>query len=303
MTTTTHTGILLPRTTAPAGQVLWGEEPRRQPIAPLILMAVVLLLVAAPSALAGNGGTGNPITLLRDIAKSTYELTGLVKHSNQSLAKIDAHSKSLVHIEQNMTGISQASAGMEHKTTTLNANLGAVAANVKGARTTLHGVSGRLHATSDGMGKIATGVDGSLASTKAIIGEFGTIGSSITVMQGNLVDIIARMGESNPLTKQFANNETRKAVAGGDGRKFGVPNFAPNIRVMSIMLPMIKTLQQGGPLAARKDSHRASNVVVDTALKLQVPDGTNVVVNVQPYDGFYGLPPASYFINNRVHGM
>ncbi|MCW2974184.1 MAG: hypothetical protein JWN72_2457 [Thermoleophilia bacterium] len=202
-----------------------------------------------------------------------------------------------------MGSISTASAGMERKTTALNTKLATVGADVRQARTTLHGVSGKLAETGAGMDKIATGVDGSLAATNRIVGEFGTIGGSITVMQGNLVDIINRMGQSNPLTKAFANNETRVAIAGGSAKKFGVPNFAPNSRVMSVMLPMIKTLQEGGPLPARKDAHKASNVIVDTALKLQVPDGTNVVVNLQPFDGFYGLPPASFFVAYQVHGI
>ncbi|MBC7459742.1 MAG: hypothetical protein H7287_00115 [Thermoleophilia bacterium] len=302
ITRDTH-GMLLPRTTPAPGQMLWGDAPRRQPIAPLILMAVILLLVAAPTALAGNGSTGNPIKLLREIAASTYELTGLVKHSNDSLAKIDSHSRSLVKIEKSMGSISTASAGMERTTTALNTHLGTVSADVRHARTTLHAVSGKLSETGAGMGKIASGVDGSLAETNKIVGEFGTIGGSITGMQRNLRDIIGRMGNSAPLTKDFANNETRVAIAGGNGAKYGVPNFAANTRVMSVMLPMIKTLQEGGPLPARKDSHTASNILVDTALKLQVPDGTNVVVNLQPYDGFYGLPPASFFIERQVHGI
>lgn len=304
MTGATHrASVLLPRTTPGPGQALWGEAPRRQPIAPLVLMAVLLLLVAAPTALAGDGGSGNPLTLLRQIASSTYELTGLVQRSNESLAKIDTNSKALVRIEQNMTGISAATDGMAQKTTKLNDDLGGVQADVGAAKTTLHSVSGKLGTTGTGMSQIATGVDGSLASTKQIVGEFRTISGAITVMQQNLVNIIARMGRSLPLTKDFANNETRKAIAGGDGKKFGVPNFAADNRVMSIMLPMIKTLQAGGPIAARKDTHRASNPIVDTALKLQVPDGTNVEVNVRPYDGFYGLPPASFFIERQVHGL
>jgi hypothetical protein len=303
MTTRSTHGTLLPRASAAPGELLWGEAPRRQPIAPLILMAVVLLLVAAPSALAGNGGSSNPLVLLRQIASSTYELTGLVQRSNDSLAVIDSHSANLIAIEKSMTGISTAAAGMSHKTTALNSSLTQVSSDVKASKASLHDVSSKLQTTRTGIGAIAATVNGSLGSTKAIVVQFNMIGGSITTMQGNLVAIIRRMGNSNPLTKSFANNETRVAIAGGDSKRYGVPNFAPNNRVMSIMLPMIRTLQNGGPLPARKDSHTASNPVVGAALRLQVPDGTNVIVNVLPYDGFYGLPPASYFVNNKVHGL
>ena len=305
MTTTNAFGRggMLPRTSAAPGQLLWGEAPRRQPIAPLVLMAVVLLLVAAPTALGGAGGSSNPITLLRQIADTTYELTGLVSRSNESLARIDGHSGDLVKIEQNMAGISKAANGMSQKTTQLNGSLQRVGGDVAASKATLHTVSGRLTETGTGMTSIATGVDGSLASTKGVVREFATIDGSITAMQKNLTAVIARIGQSAPLTKSFANNQTRVSIVGGDAKKYGVPNFAPDNRVMSIMLPMIKTLQEGGPLPARKVSHTASNPIVNAALKIQVPDGTNVVVNVRPFDGFYGLPPSSYFVENQVHGL
>ena len=111
------------------------------------------------------------------------------------------------------------------------------------------------------------------------------------------------MSNSGPLTKEFANNRTRMTIVGGDAKKFKVPNLAPNARVMSIVLPMIKSMQDGGALPARKDSQSASNFIVGTALKRTVPDGTNVVANVVPYDGVYGLPGPQFFVDNRIHGF
>jgi hypothetical protein len=122
-------------------------------------------------------------------------------------------------------------------------------------------------------------------------------------MDANLKQAIGKMAESGPLTKAFANNKTRVAITGGSSKKYGVPNLAPDSRVMSVVLPMIRVMQEGGPLPARKDRHEASNFIVGSALKMQVPDGTNVVAIVKPFDGWYGLPDQDTFVQTRVHGF
>lgn len=304
MAATTHDmGNLIPRTAHGPGELLWGDEPRRQPIAPLVLMAVLLLLVAAPTAMGGDGSSSNPITLMRHVADSTFELAGLMKQSNDTLSSIDENSAKLVDLQGNMAGIATATAGMEAKTTKLNGTLGVVGTKLGSARSRLNGVDGKLGDTAGSMGSLRTNVSGSAASTKAIVGEFGLIDTAIGSMATNLRGTIGLMAQSGPLTQAFANNKTRLAVAGGDTKKYGVPNLAPDNRVMSVVLPMIAVMQHGGPLPARKDRHEASNPIVGTALRIKVPDGVNVVAMVRPFDQFYGLPDENFFVQNRIYGF
>src|SRR4051812_13334503 len=130
-------GGLLPRTAPAAGQQLWGDAPRKQPIAPLILMAVVLLVVAAPSALAGGGGSSNPMTIMKHIADSTYDLTGLMQESNESLQSIDENSAKMAIVQKNLVGIGSASAGMADKTTKIDDTMAGVATSVRSERAQL----------------------------------------------------------------------------------------------------------------------------------------------------------------------
>ena len=43
-------------------------------------------------------------------------------------------------------------------------------------------------------------------------------------------------------------------------------------------------------------------MLIDQVLRRQVPDGTNIAAEIQPFDGYYGLPPKDWFVNNRVGG-
>lgn len=294
---------LLPATAPAPGELLWGEPVRRQPIAPLVLMAFVLLLVAAPSALGGGGGTSNPMVLMRQVADSTWELTGLMQESNESLGRIDSNSRNLLELQKNMGGIAGATKGMETSTAQLNERLGGVADSVSQSGTTLASVDTKLGSTASGMGGLKADVSGAGRSTEAIVGEFGKINGAIGSMETNLHAAVEKMAQSAPLTKAFADNRTRVEIAGGSSDKYGVPNLAAQSRVMSVVLPMIQVMQRGGPLPARKDRHEASNPIVGTALKLQVPDGVNVVALVRPFDGFYGLPNEQFFVENRVYGF
>lgn len=294
---------LVPQATAAPGELLWGEAPRRQPIAPLILMAVLLLLVAAPSAMGGNGGSSNPITLMKQIANSTYDLTTLMTEANHWLSRTDENTKRLAGMQESMDSIAAATNGMAEKTTTLNETLGSVGGSVTASRKRLDGVNAKLARTSDSMGGLRTSVSKSATSTKAVVGEFDKIDAAISSMDTNLTAAITLMAKSAPLTTEFANNRTRVAIAGGDAEKFDVPNFAPNNRVMSVVLPMISIMQKGGSLPARKDRHVASNPLINLALRSAVPDGSNVVAQVLPFDGHYGLPGEQFFVKNRIHGF
>lgn len=286
-----------------AGEALWGEPAQRQPIAVLVVMAFVLLLVAAPSALGGAGGSSNPLVLMRQVADSTWELTGLMKQSNKSLASIESNSSNLITVQGHMLDIAKATSGMEANTEKLNDRLGGVSDSVVDAGASLQRVDTKLNATASGMGQLKGDVSGSAASTRSVLGEFSKIDSAIGEMDASLRQAIGQMKASGPLVQEFAGNRTRVSIAGGSSSKYGVPNIDAGTPVMSVVLPMIHIMQEGGMLATRKDSHVASNPIVGTALKMQVPDGTNVVAIVKPYDGWYGLPNQQFFVGNRVHGF
>lgn len=294
---------LLPSSGRGAGQPLWGEPPRRQPIVPLIVLAMVTLLVAAPAALSGSGTSSNPIALMHSIADTTYTLTGLLDRSNKTLTAIDGNSQPLGELTASMAGIAASAKGMEQKTTQLDAKLGTVGAAVATSQQRLVGVDTKLTTSAEGIDALGGKVDGSLTSTKAIVKEFGAINGSIGSMDSTLKTTIGLMVATTPLTRSFAENQTRQSVAGGDGHKFGIPNIVPGNRVMSVVLPMIDTMQNGGTLAARKESATATNPLIGIILKRQVPDGTNVGAIVQPYDGQYGLPAREWFVANRVLGF
>ncbi|MCW2955844.1 MAG: hypothetical protein JWO69_713 [Thermoleophilia bacterium] len=300
--TATSASYLLPSTGPAPGQPLWGEAPRSQPIAPLILMVVLLLLVAAPSALAGGGGSANPITLMKQLAHSTYEITGLMKQTNGQLETIDRNSAHLEQLQVNMAAIAISTSSMANKVKTLNTDLAGVGGAVSESRRSLERVQVKLATTSTGMEAVAGGLGGSLKGTRGVTREFGTIHEAIGGMKANLGGAISAMGTSAPLTRTFASNITRRAAPGGSS-KLGVPNVAAGNPVMSVVLPMIGAMQQGGALGGRKDSHTASNAIIGTALNGQFANGVNVGATVQPYDNFYGLPGPQFFVQNRIYGF
>lgn len=285
------------------GSPLWTTRRRQQPVMQLVALALVTLLVCAPAAMSSNGGSKNPIALMHGIAATTYELTGLVSGTNKTLTSIRSNTKPLAELATTMEGISVSAKGMQEKSAELDKQLGGVGAAVSEARGSLEAVDAKLGETAAGMAGLKANVEGSLASTRAVVAEFSKIDRSIGAMKSGLQQTIALMSRSTPLTKAFSENKTRIAVAGGDGKKFGVPNLVPGNRVMSVVLPMIATMQNGGPIPARKDSAKASNPLVGTLLKAQVPDGVNTVAHIQTYDGFYGLPGQEYFINTPVAGF
>lgn len=285
------------------GSPLWGEQPRRQPVVPLVLLALLTLLVCAPAAMSGSGESANPLTLMRQTARSTYELAGLATESNKRLVQIDANSKGLADLAENMDTIATATDGMNDKTTTISQRLTEVGGLVSTQRGQLVEVDGKLEGMAAGMATKRKTVGGSLKSTKKIVGEFRHIDSSITSMDRELESVIGLMAESTPQTRAFAQNTTRLSIAGGDGHKYGVANIAAGSRVMSVMLPMIRTMQTGGKIPARKERAVASNPLIGTMLGRQVPDGTNVVAIVEPFDGRYGLPGPVWFVNTPVNGF
>jgi hypothetical protein len=298
-----QTNDMRPIAPQPAGQPLWGEQRRSQPIVPLVLLSMLTFLIAAPAAMSSQGRSSNPITLLHDIATSTYTLAGLMDKSNDTLGRIEGNVQPLSQISTNMISISGSAQGMADKTKALNAQLRQVGQAVGQSNRRLGTVDSTLGRTSSGLQAKKALIHGSLVSTTAVVREFGLIDTAIGGMDTGLKKTITLMSASTPLTRDFAANTTRVAIAGGDGHKYGVPNIVPNNKVMSVVLPMINTMQNGGALPARKNSADASNFLVGTLLKRQVPDGTNVNALVLPYDGFYGLPKPAFFVTTPQSGF
>jgi hypothetical protein len=111
------------------------------------------------------------------------------------------------------------------------------------------------------------------------------------------------MATTTPQTKAFANNRTRLAVTGGDGRGHGLPNIAAGNRVMSVVLPFLATMQSGGPVVARTDATTGTNPLIRASLAKSAPVGVNLRAFVQPWDGTYGLPQSEYFVRTPVNGF
>lgn len=303
---TAHAATLrswIPNTAPAPGTPLWGDAPRKQPIVPLIALALITLLVAAPAALSSDGRSRNPIVLMHQVAASTYDITGLMQDANNLLSRINDNARPLRQLSASMAGIKSSTEGMADKTTRLSTTLADVGDSVSTSRSQLSVVNGKLSNTASQMGTLSTTVNGSLDSTKQVVSEFSRIDSAITQMDAGLKTAITLMAQSEPQTRQFATNRTRIAVAGGDGTRYGAPNIAAGSSVMSVVLPMITTMQRGGPIVVRKDGAQASNPLVGAILNRQIPDGTNVVLNAIPFDGFYGLPSQQWFVTHRVNGF
>lgn len=305
MTATVNRSPSLQPLARPAsGEPLWGDPPRRQPIALIIMIGLVTLLIAAPVAFSGNGQTStNPLVLMRSVADSTYQIATLLDDSNETLAEIDANVKPLTELNGTMGKIATSAKGMDTKTGELDQALADVGGAVGGSKSKLGAVDRKLKGLGSGMGDLETAVNGSLKSTRSIVSDFRTIKRSMGGMDAALVQVISRMNTAAPATRAFAENRTVKAVAGGDGTKYGAVNIERGNRVMSVVLPMITTMQTGGPVVATKNSAKASNILVGSLLNRQVPDGTNVIAQVLPYDGFYGMPAPQYFVDHRVGGF
>jgi hypothetical protein len=299
----TRASTLLPQTGPVPGQPLWGPAPRKQPVVPLIALALVTLLFCAPAAVSGKSESSNPLTLMRQTANSTVTLVGLVDKSNETLSKLDQNTRPLREMDDNMNQIAAASDGMNKKTQQLEGKLGTVGGAVKQSRAKLEGVDKKLAGTAASMGELKVTVGQSRDATNAIVGEFDSIDNSIDSMDTSLRGLIKLMGTSAPLTKDFAQNRTVRSVAGGDGHRYGVANVVKDTPVISVVLPMINTLQNGGSIAARKDRAVASNPFIGFMLGRQVPDGTNVGATVLPYDGQHGMPKPNYFVNTPVNGF
>jgi len=294
---------LLPSARSGAGEVLWGEAPRKQPIVPLIALALITLLVAAPAAMSGQGQSSDPMVLMHQTAASLYDVTGEMAHANVYLNQIDLNTRSLRMLSTNMGLIQGSAGGLAEKTSRLNISLAGVGSSVHDSGTALSSVDKKLVGTAGTMGPLKTSVGSSLTSTQKIVTEFNSIDGSIGKMSTGLNTVVGLMSASIPQTTQFATNPTRLSMAGGDGHKFGVPNLVPGNKVMSAVLPMIMTMQNGGMMAARKDSATTSNPLVGALLKQALPDGVNTALGIKPYDGFYGLPGPDWFVNHQVNGF
>ena len=145
---------------------------------------------------------------------------------------------------------------------------------------------------------------------------FGSISTDMSGMAGDFDALIRQMGLSRGQVGYFAENDLLRSYPGGDATVYQNLNLAPKTRVMSIMLPMITTLQSGGRLISTTTRTEVDagnpNTLLADLLAVYVPDrsaygGLNVLSTVHRYGRSgrvaYGLPPASYFLGRRVGGF
>lgn len=292
-----------PRPGSGAGATLWDTAPKRQSTWPIVVLAIVTLLIAAPTALSSSGASSsNPLTIIEEIATSSYRMTGMIDESNATLAEIDGHVTNLAELTETMAGLGATTGQLTTGTGALQDELGTVAATTGQATSGLESVASSLGSLQSGVNAMEADVGASLGNTRLLSEDFNAIANEITAMRKGLRSTVKTIGVAAPLTKQFAENRTVVDIAGGDTEKFGAPNILADNRVMSVVLPLINVMQNGGTVVARKDSAKGSNILIDQILKRQVPDGTNIGAEIKPYDGKLGLPPSQWFVENKVGG-
>jgi len=269
-----------------------------------VAAAVVLAVLAGPGmALAGSDEPVSAMALLESIAGHSYALSGLLEQTNTQMGHLQADLGELQALDTQMATLVDQTASLRTSTDQLAARLTGVQTTITQQGETLAAVADQVGTLGTRMSGLRTSVAGQLAATNGMAANFGTISGKLSAVAGDFDGLIAQMGVSLPRVRLFADNALLKDYPGGDPSRYAEPNLVPGTPVMSIMLPMITQLQNGGALIGAKASHVADSPIVDDLLTASVPDGTNVLSTILPYDGTFGLPPASWFVHHRVAGF
>ncbi len=267
------------------------------------LLVVACALAAPASAPGGSGGSSNPLTLLASIATHSTELGGLLDRTNGQLTTIQADLGEVRRVQAQMATLDTQTASLRRSTGSLATRLGDVRLRIVRQGRTLGLVGGQVARLGRRMHGLQTQVAGSLQTTRGTAQSFGSISSRMRGMAGDFDGLLHELGASAPRVSFFSQNRLDRRFPGGDSSRYGALNLGRGTRVMSIMLPMISQLQSGGDLVGNKISQTASNDLVAKLLAASVPDGTNVRSTILPYDGRYGLPPASWFVSHAIAGF
>ncbi len=269
-----------------------------------VLAAVALTLLAGPGvALAGSDEPISAMALLESIAGHSYALSGLLEQTNTQMGHLQADLDELQALDGQMAALVEQTGGLGTSTDHLATRLTTVKTTINAQGATLAAVADQVGTLGTRMTRLQTSVAGQLSATQAMATNFGTISSRLSAVERDFDGLIAQMGLSLPRVTLFADNALTRSYPGGDPTRYGEANLAPGTPVMSIMLPMITQLQAGGALIGAKVSHVADSPLVNDLLSASVPDGTNVLSTILPYDGTFGLPPASWFQHHRVAGF
>jgi ABC-type transporter Mla subunit MlaD len=264
---------------------------------------LVLALLAVPSTAASSGPSANLLDLQRQIAGQTSELGGLIDGTTTTMTRMDRDLTAIRQTDDDMRRLVRTTASLRATTDALARRLAVTRRRVAQQGRALAAVSRQVEAVGGRMGTLSNELRGSLDSTSQVAASFGRVQHDMGGMDRDFAGLLRQMGATVPKVSYFATNRVRAKSPGGDSARYSALNVAAGSRVMSVMLPMIATLQSGGLLITNKIGHTATSPAVDQILQRQSPDGTNVKATVQPYDGRHGLPSRAWFQTHRVGGF
>ncbi len=260
-------------------------------------------LLAPGVAPGGSGSSSSVLTLQERIAGHSRDLARLLDQTNVQMTTLQRDMAVIGGLDTRMQTLSTQTSSLAGSTGDLGGRLGGVRGKVDAQGKALRTIARQVTHLSVRMAAMRQAVASQLATTRGMSANFASVSADMTGMTGDFSALIHQMGLSLPKVSRFSGNQLLAAYPGGDSALYGALNLVPNTRVMSIMLPMITTLQSGGALIGDKVSQTADTGVVGALLSTSVPDGTNVVSTVLRYDGRYGLPSPSWFLTHRVGGF
>lgn len=269
------------------------------------LGTAALLLGVVLVATGGVGGdlVANPGSLLRSIAAKSATLSTLVGRSNATLDRIHESLGPLEQLDRRMARLADETGEARRRTRRIARSLRRLDRSVGREEAQLAAVAAQLRTLDAELGRTSAETGRSLQLTNGMSSSFARVERSLGGVAVSLDRLLAAMGRSVPKVSYFARNRLLRGTPGGLPARYRAPNVAVGTRVMSVMLPMIRSLQFGGVLVARKDGATASSEFILDLLNQQVPDGTNVRSTIHRFDSRHGLPPPGYFVSRAVGGF
>ncbi len=268
--------------------------------------AALVSLAGLPFVATGAAGGdlfANPAALLRSIALKSATLSTLLGQSNTTLDRIHGSLAPLRQLNGRMGALVDETAESQRRTQRIAAGLHRLDRGVAAQQRQLGTITAQLEALDGQLGGTASATGQSLSLTNGMASDFGGVESSLGDIAVAFDRLLAAMNLSVPRVTYFAHNRLLRGDPGGLAARYKAPNVAAGTRVMSVMLPMIGALQNGGLLIARKDGATATSQFILDLLNKQVPDGTNVRSTIHRFDGRYGLPAPGWFVTHRVGGF
>ena len=277
-----------------------GDDERRTSTLAVLLATA---FVAVATGLGGGDLTANPGALLRSIAAKSATLSDLLGRSNSTLTRIQRSLGPVEQLNGRMARLVDETGESGRRTRRIAVGLHRLDGGVGRQSTQLASIAAQLRTLDGQLGLAASETGRSLELTNGMSSSFAGMETSLGDIGLSFDALLRSMNLSVPQVSYFARNRVRGSLPGGASRRYKAPNVAAGTRVMSVMLPMIGALQNGGLLIARKDAATATSDFILELLNKQVPDGTNVRSTIHPFDGRYGLPSAGWFVSHPVGGF